>query len=299
MEALKDEYRHCFHNRAKSGHVVYYDRLDLATMSRILDRPNSLSATDLIRYYLFVTDYCYQELEPDDPGGRQVTVYDLSRITLSSLVGSATEPVKQIIRLYAVHYPERVDKVFLVNAPYFFTGLWASIKMFLDPAVVSRISISSNGRAELFDYIGQENVPSVYGGTDPVPLGESEEELKFRARVLRNRRNAADARAAAHSNGEDDLSSGAVEGTTSGAASPASGELVVPAEERAPGPEAAAAASAAEADPIKKPVKGDAKNIKATRVQKALRALIAVRIPMQATALMALLALWVIAFFHF
>jgi len=293
MEALKDEYRHCFHIRAKSGHVVYYDRLDLATMSRILDRPNSLSATDLIRYYLFVTDYCYQELEPDDPGGRQVTVYDLSRITLSSLVGSATEPVKQIIRLYAVHYPERVDKVFLVNAPYFFTGIWASIKMFLDPAVVSRISISTNGRAELFDYIGQENVPSAYGGTDPVPLGESEEELKFRAHVLRNRRDAADERAAAAAQSSGEVCDSAAEGDTSRAASRVAGDLVVPAETVAPTP-----VLPAEGDPSTKPLKGEA-SVKATRVRRALRALIAVRIPMQATALMALLALWTIAFFQF
>ena len=64
-----------------------------------------------LRYYIFHTDYCYEELEPSYPGGRQVTVYDLSRFTLASLLGSATEPVKQIIRLFAVHYPERVDKV--------------------------------------------------------------------------------------------------------------------------------------------------------------------------------------------
>jgi hypothetical protein len=279
---------HCFHRRSKrTGHVVYYDRLDLATMSRILDRKNGLTASDLIRYYMFVTDYCYSALEPEgiDPGGRQVTVYDLSRLTLASLVGSATEPVKQIIRLYAVHYPERVDKVFLVNAPYFFTGVWASVKMFLDPAVVSKISISTNSRTELFDYVGQENVPQAYGGTDPTPLGEAEEELQFRAWVLKSRRDAAAARAAA--DGSGDGSSGGSSGTEGGVAAARSAAAVT----------VAVPAAAAEESPGKKP--GRAATAKATRGQKALRALLAVRIPMQATALMALLALWVYAFFQF
>jgi len=195
MERFKDSYLHVFHNRARTtGSVVYYDRLDFTTMSRMVDE---YGAPDLIRYYLFTTDYCYHALAPEDPGGRQVTVYDLSRMTLLSLMGSAAEPVKQIIKLYAVHYPERVDKIFLVNAPYFFTGVWNSIKPFLDPAVVSRISISTNGRRELLDYIGADRVPIAYGGTDPTPLGEAPEELSIRHHILQNRANLEKAAAAA------------------------------------------------------------------------------------------------------
>ena len=102
-------------------------------------------------------------------------------------MGSATEPVKQIIRHFACHYPERVNKVFLINAPYFFTGLWASVKLFLDPAVVSKISISSSGRRELLDYVGAEKVPLAYGGSDPTPLGEAPEELALLEWVRRSR----------------------------------------------------------------------------------------------------------------
>ena len=50
------------------------------------------SALGLIRYYLFVTDYCYHELEPLDPGGREVTVYDLSRLGLGASWGAPRSP---------------------------------------------------------------------------------------------------------------------------------------------------------------------------------------------------------------
>ena len=190
MDQLKKEYRHCFHRRAKNGSIVYYDRLDFRYMSGVCDgvAGPKLTPDELIRYYMFTTDFVYAHLSKEDPGGNLTTVYDLSRFTLSSLLGSATDPIKRIIRLYSVHYPERQAKVFLINAPHFFSGLWSSIRPFLDPAVVDSISISSRGRAtELLDYIGAENVPVEYGGTDTCPLGEAPEELQLRDWVVGNR----------------------------------------------------------------------------------------------------------------
>ena len=146
-----------------------------------------LSADELIRYYMMTTDFVYAELAPEDPGGTLVTVYDLSRFTLSSLLGSSVPAIKKIIRLYSIHYPERQAKVFLINAPSFFSGLWSSIRPFLDPAVVSSISISTRNRAELLEYVGSENVPLEYGGTDTTPLGEAPEEKRWRAWIARNR----------------------------------------------------------------------------------------------------------------
>mmetsp|Transcript_65426 Transcript_65426/g.131594 ORF Transcript_65426/g.131594 Transcript_65426/m.131594 type:complete len:646 (+) Transcript_65426:143-2080(+) len=185
----KSEYLHCFHRRAKPDsvtgrrHVVFYDRLDLKFLSKMVD---AFGGDLAVKYYLFLTDYCYHELEPDDPGGQQVTVYDLSKLTLGSLFGSCVEPCKQIIRHYALHYPERAKKVFLINAPYFFTGIWTSMKPFLDQRVLDSISVSSQGRRDLLAYIGAENVPLCYGGTDACPMGEAPEELMLKAWVAKH-----------------------------------------------------------------------------------------------------------------
>lgn len=205
FERFKKEYRHIFYGRAKNGHPVYYDRLDFNHMSKMVD---TFGAEDLIRYYIFHNDFAYQELEPEDPGGRLVTIYDLSHFTLSSLLGSATEPVREIIRIYAAHYPERVDKVFLVNAPYFFTGIWASLRPFLDPRVVDLIHISTHGRKELLDHVGAENVPIEYGGTNPTPLSESPDEELLRRRIARNRAANAEAKRRAEAAASEAASGG-------------------------------------------------------------------------------------------
>ena len=38
------------------------------------------SLSDLEHHYMFVSEFAYNVLEPDDPGGRMVNVYDLSKV---------------------------------------------------------------------------------------------------------------------------------------------------------------------------------------------------------------------------
>ena len=153
-----------------------------------LDSTSLSNASTLSEDYMFHTDFVYDTLIKEDPGGKLITVYDLSRLSLSSLLGSATGPIRSILRFYSQHYPERQDKIFVINAPFFFPRVWASLRPFLDPAVVNSISISSQSRTELLDHIGAENVPLEYGGTDKTPLGESKEEKALIARVVSNRK---------------------------------------------------------------------------------------------------------------
>ena len=46
---------------------------------------------DLERHYMFVSEYAYAFLEKDDPGGRMVNVYDLSKLTFGALFGPSCE----------------------------------------------------------------------------------------------------------------------------------------------------------------------------------------------------------------
>ena len=81
------------------------------------------------------------------------------------------------------HYPERGERIFLLNAPVFFSTIWRLIKPILDPRTVAKMSISSKDRSDLLNYLGPEHVPAIYGGSDPIPFGEAPEETQFRAYV--------------------------------------------------------------------------------------------------------------------
>ena len=47
-------------------------------------------------YYMYVSEFCYLALEPDDPGGRVVTVYDLVNVGYSDLFGNGIKMAKEV-----------------------------------------------------------------------------------------------------------------------------------------------------------------------------------------------------------
>ena len=69
-------------------------------------------------------------------------------------------------QLATAHYPETLDRIFIIGAPAFFPTVWGWIKRWFDPITVSKIFILS--QADMFptlsQYIDPENIPKKYGG---------------------------------------------------------------------------------------------------------------------------------------
>ena len=64
------------------------------------------------------------------------------------------------------HYPESVDKIFIVGAPSFFPTIWGYITKWFDPAITSKISVLSAAKATdvLISHIDSEDLPQSFGG---------------------------------------------------------------------------------------------------------------------------------------
>lgn len=63
-------------------------------------------------------------------------------------------------------YPERLGRLFVVNAPVFFTAAWAIIKLWLDQRVIDKIHIlGSNYKSVLLEHIDHDQLPSFLGGS--------------------------------------------------------------------------------------------------------------------------------------
>ena len=67
----------------------------------------------------------------------------------SQQFGTSFLLAKEVTGYFQQHYPERSDKIFLLNAPVFFSTLWRLIKPIIDPRTTAKISISSKDRTEL------------------------------------------------------------------------------------------------------------------------------------------------------
>lgn len=68
--------------------------------------------------------------------------------------------------LATAHYPETLDRIFVIGAPYFFSTVWGWVKRWFDPITVSKIFILSPSevRPTLESFIEPRNIPKHYGG---------------------------------------------------------------------------------------------------------------------------------------
>lgn len=64
------------------------------------------------------------------------------------------------------HYPETVERIFIVGAPSFFTTIWGFIVKWFDKATTGKIEVLAAGEVteELGRYIRREDLPRRYGG---------------------------------------------------------------------------------------------------------------------------------------
>ncbi|MCJ1282596.1 hypothetical protein MMC26_001921 [Xylographa opegraphella] len=71
------------------------------------------------------------------------------------------------------HYPESVDKIFILGAPSFFPVVWGYINKWFEPNLTSKISVLAHAEAKavLSQHIDLADLPASYGGTLPWEYG--------------------------------------------------------------------------------------------------------------------------------
>ena len=93
------------------------------------------------------------------------SIMDLKGVGLSK-VSSVYSYVKEVSAISQNYYPERLGKLYLVNAPWGFSSVFNFVKGFLDPVTVQKIHVLGSGyRTELLGQVPAENLPKLLGGT--------------------------------------------------------------------------------------------------------------------------------------
>lgn len=93
------------------------------------------------------------------------TIMDLKGVGISK-VSSVYAYVRQASAMSQNYYPERLGRLYLVNAPWGFAGVFSVVKGFLDPVTVQKIHVlGSNYHSELLSQVPAENLPTIFGGT--------------------------------------------------------------------------------------------------------------------------------------
>jgi len=93
------------------------------------------------------------------------TVMDMKGVGVTS-IPSVYGYVRQASEISQNYYPERLGKLYIINAPWGFSSVFSVVKGFLDPVTVSKIHVLGSGyQKELLAQVPAENLPKEFGGT--------------------------------------------------------------------------------------------------------------------------------------
>ena len=93
------------------------------------------------------------------------SIMDLKGVGLSK-VSSVYAYVKEASAISQNYYPERLGRLYLVNAPWGFSSVFSIVKGFLDPVTVKKIHVlGTSYQSELLQQVPKENLPPILGGT--------------------------------------------------------------------------------------------------------------------------------------
>lgn len=171
---------HYIHGTARSGHYVYYERPGLANFPH-LTKTSGLTHTQILRHYIFISEYVYTVLCPEEEA-KMVSIWDITGVGMNDLIpgGDTYTMMKSMIKVMQTHYPERSAKLFIINAPRWFTRMWTMIRPLLDANTVKKIDIlGTDFLGKLTEYIDPIDIPQELGGSSTRPLGQSIEEAKL------------------------------------------------------------------------------------------------------------------------
>ncbi|KAK3077617.1 cytosolic factor, phosphatidylinositol/phosphatidylcholine transfer protein, partial [Coniosporium uncinatum] len=93
------------------------------------------------------------------------TIMDLKGVGISS-APSVYGYLQNASGVSQNYYPERLGKMYIINAPWGFSSVFSVIKRFLDPVTVNKIHVLGSGyQKELLSQVPKENLPKAFGGT--------------------------------------------------------------------------------------------------------------------------------------
>jgi len=172
FKAIKKAYPHFWIGHGRDGQLVYLERIGHVDMN-MLAREN-VSLQDMVRHYVAVHEFTWAYLAPERDGPRsyQCVLFDVDGLQLAQCRGVRYQFVKACAKIAREHYPERVSRVVICNAPQWFQVVWKVVKPWVDPKTVAKVSIVRAGvetLSALREICDDSQIPESFGGSNKDP----------------------------------------------------------------------------------------------------------------------------------
>jgi hypothetical protein len=183
FEKIIELYPHLIHGFAKDGSVVVYERLGAAKPASLFSE--GITPDHMTRHFLARNELIFRRFVPDvkipdtnnKSFGQLMTVLDVKGIRVADISTDVIKFIKLSSEITDSHYPGRVARLVICNAPIWFYSVWSMVANVLPADVVKKISIIS-GTKKLTEFIDPSQISEDYGGTG-VPFGSTPENKTF------------------------------------------------------------------------------------------------------------------------
>ncbi|CAM9822972.1 unnamed protein product, partial [Ectocarpus sp. 12 AP-2014] len=182
LDIIKQCYPYFVHGRSKKGEVVVYEQTGKMQFGRLADA--GVSPFDMQMHYAFFNDFVFSELNDEgDDDAKLMTVLDVGELRLATIKNNTvvTKYLAATAEVMQKHYPERQSRILVVNAPWWFAGIWKGVSGVLSSGTQAKLQIrGKNFLSTLLEHVEASQIPSEYGGDSPQALGESTDEMALR-----------------------------------------------------------------------------------------------------------------------
>lgn len=119
----------------------------------------------LTRFVQPLSSECTDRPHPDTPITLSTNIVDISHVSLR-MFWNLKAHMQAASQLATAHYPETLDRIFIIGAPMFFSTVWGWIKRWFDPVTVSKIFILQEHDIlpVLTSFMDVKDIPKNYGG---------------------------------------------------------------------------------------------------------------------------------------
>lgn len=168
------QYPQLYTGKAKNGAPIFISKPGVLNV----DAVECITTLDgILKFHWFVEMHDFgnllrREKEKNDDFKlfQCFSILDLESLSTSQLTNKALAIIKEQSAVDSLCFPETMSKMFIINAPMFFSASWRLIKGWLDPRTTSKIEVFSNKKEahkKLLELIDEDQLPSDYGGKGP------------------------------------------------------------------------------------------------------------------------------------
>jgi hypothetical protein len=158
----------------KEGHPIYWERTGIGAVY-LPSLVKEISHDDIILGHIRQQELALARCEEASIKfgkyvGKQTIVLDMKGLSMWPRAGGFSI-FKRLLVIDSKYYPESLNRLLIINAPWIFCSIWKMIKPLLDPVTASKAMVlGSNFLPSLLESIDQNQIPEEFGGTSPITL---------------------------------------------------------------------------------------------------------------------------------